>query len=75
MRVPDIKNNWLTEICFYESTRNGICCKTIMNRICLTDKYFFDYCIKLFNGLPKNVRNECKISKFVKECKNYLLNL
>jgi hypothetical protein len=71
----DIKNEWFNELCFYESTRNGTYCKINLNRICLVDKEFFNYCIKLYNGLPKFIRNESKLSKFMKNCKNYLLNL
>jgi hypothetical protein len=75
MKFSDIKTEWFSEMLFYESTRNGIFCKINSNRLSLSDKYFFDYCIKLFNKLPKHIRNECKISKYVIECKKYLMNL
>ena len=52
-----IPNNWLNELIIYETSRNGIYCKINLNRIKLCDKYIFDFSVKVFNSLPKNIRN------------------
>ncbi len=66
-KMLGIRDEWFNELEFYESFRNGIFCKIKVNRIELSDKYIFDYSVKLFNNLSKNVRNECNFRKFVNE--------
>ena len=60
-----IPNNWLNELIIYETSRNGIYCKINLNRIKLCDKYIFDFSVKVFNSLPKNIRNECNFNRFI----------
>jgi hypothetical protein len=62
-----IRDEWFNELELYVGFRNGIFCKIKVNRIELSDKYIFDYAVKLFNNLSKNVRNECNFRKFVNE--------
>ena len=74
MNFTNISENWKNELIFYESSRNGVFCKINLNRINLSDKYIFDYCVKLFNCLPLDVRNECKFNTFVNKSKLFLIN-
>ena len=67
-----ICENWLSEIEFYESKRNGILCRVPLKRIELVEKYLFNNAIKLFNDLPINVRNETKFCNYVKKLNDLL---
>ena len=56
-----IKNKYSNHLTFYETSRNGIFCKIPTN---YKTKDFFIFSAKLFNSLPKYVRNEKHFSKF-----------
>ena len=49
--------NWFENLTLYKRSRNGNFLKCCKNRIVLTDKCIFNYGTKLFNNLPKIVRN------------------
>ena len=68
---PKIRTDWLNQIQFYETSRNGTYCKTTMNRISLSDKYIFNYSVVLFNSLPIFIRNENCFNKFLLYLKQF----
>ena len=67
----DRNNRYLNEIDFYNNKRNGVYCKINVNRINLSDKYLFDYAVKLFNNLPKHIRCSENYKIFVKFINDY----
>ena len=64
-------NKWLNELQFYNNERNGIFCKINVNRLHKSDKYIFDFSVKLFNDLPKDIRCEVKLNKFLCKLNDY----
>jgi hypothetical protein len=60
-----IDKKWFNDFNFYTHQRLGDFCKISMNRLTKSDKHIFNYSVKLFNKLPKNVRIETKLSEFV----------
>ena len=60
-----IPQKWFHELTFKENPRTGCRADTKINRLIKSDKYIFNYSVKLFNSLPMNVRNECNFNSFV----------
>ena len=70
-KSPKIPINWFDHFVF-QNTRNGIKLKTDFKRIDLIDKKYFNYCIKLFNLLPFNIRNECNFKFYLNFLTDFL---
>ena len=68
---PKIRTDWLNQLQFYETSRNGTYCKTTRNRISLSDKYIFNYSVVLFYSLPIFIRNEKCFNRFLMHLKQY----
>ena len=68
----DISEKWINEIEFYENSRHGTFAKIRFNRLTKTDKNIFDFSIKLFNNLPKHIRNEPNLSNFMNQLNAFL---
>lgn len=63
-RFKEIPIHWFNELEFYEHHRLGTFARLRFNRIVTTDKNLFDYSIKMFNELPKTIRNENNFCKY-----------
>ncbi len=66
--VPDLCKH----IFIVENTRNGLLLDIPNTRFKFSDKNFFINAIKLFNSLPKTIRNETKLSTFKQNVKMFL---
>ncbi len=62
------------QIFITKDTRNGLLLESLNTRINFCDKNFFNYCITLFNSLPKCIRNENSFVKFMNDCELFLMN-
>ena len=56
-----IKDKFANDFIIYESSRNGLFCRIPTN---YNQKDFFVFAAKLFNSLPKCIRNEKSLTKF-----------
>ena len=65
IKSKDIPIHWFDYFIFYDTKRNGIKLKSNFNRIALTEKNFFNYCINNFNSLPMFLRNENDFKSFL----------
>jgi len=63
------ENKWSKELSFYENSRNGMFCKI---PVIYKSKNFFINASKLFNDLPKSIRNEKSFNKFVNNLEIFL---
>ena len=60
-RLHKIRNKFSENFVFYESSRNGVFCRLPTD---YNQKDFFVFASKLFNRLPKVIRNEKSLTKF-----------
>jgi len=58
----------------FVDTRNGCKIERSFTRINICSKNFIIYSIDLFNNLPLEARNECKLSIFIQKCRAFLIN-
>ena len=64
LKYNDIPHNLIEQVTFHTDAANGVFANNINNRLYISDKYIIAFCCKLFNELPINVRNCCKLSEF-----------
>lgn len=70
----NVSNHWKSHYIIANNDRNGIHIIKPKTRNIFCDKNFFVHSINLFNDLPKDVRNETNINKFLSECEIYFSN-
>ena len=71
-RFNDIQFNWTDLVQFYEHNRLGYFARSRLNRLFISDKNVFDHCIKLYNALPKDIRDETNLCNFEHKLYNHM---
>ena len=70
-KLKGYQNKWQNEFEFYETTRNGVFCKTYLHKT-ICDKNIFIYASNLFNSLPKNIKSDNNYRNFVNNLQSFL---
>lgn len=68
---PDIPSHLFNQIVILEDDEEGRTIITPFVRIETSNKYIIHYCAKIFNNLPKSIRNENNFSSFKSKLKIY----
>ncbi len=61
-----IPNEWHSRLTFTNNDRNGVYIRSNRIRIYKCEQTFFNYCCKVFNDLPKELRNIEEYKAFMK---------
>jgi hypothetical protein len=67
-----IPNEWYSRLSFTNNDRNGVYIRSNRIRIYKCEQTFFNYCCKVFNDLPKELRNIEEYKAFMKGVKTIL---